>query len=232
MQISKILLICSSISICYAGGENTSLRIRNNTTSSGEEYFKSKVIFQLDNSIYHNALYQSYALTWYAPYDLQIGIQSLNYHLLGKDFQSFERDSYFTVSKSFDFDVVELSIGNSAGTNFDGNTKHLHNLSYVDLSFQPYDNLSFDLGLLYANKFVAAMSHNVANFHFGTSYKNNYASISLDYYSGNNNVSGIMSSVSFRKLFDNFRPYIGIQASTPYEWTNVSGSIGFTYKLF
>jgi len=231
MQTLKILLICSSISICYAG-ENTSIRIRNNAPSLDEEYTKSKVIFQLDNSIYHSALYQSYALTWYAPYDLQIGIQSLNYHLQGIDFQSFERDTYFTLSKSFDFDVVQFSIGNSSGTNFDGNTKHLHNLSYADLSFQPYNNLSIDLGLLYANKFVASLSHDVVNFHFGTSYKNDYTSITLDYYSGNNNASGIMTSISFRKLFENFRPYIGIQASTPYEWANVSGSIGFTYKLF
>ncbi len=232
MNLLKTILTSTllfSITICYADSPN---QIRNVSSASNSS---DKLILQLENSIYYNAFYQSYALTWYSSSNLEVGLQSLNHHLSGIDFQTFEKDSYLTISKSFEdllFDKIDLSIGTAIGTNFDGNPKQLHMSHYLDLSSNLSDKWNVRMGLLYANHTMVATYNDVINFHIGTTYRNEYTSASIDFYSSDNSLSGIMSSVSFRKVFDNLRPYIGIQASTPYEWSNVSGSIGFTYKLF
>lgn len=226
---SRILLICSTTN-CVA--DSSSSQIRNVSLSSN---YSDKIIFQLENSIYRNAFYQSYALTWYSSNNLEIGLQSLNHHLSGVDFQTFEKDSYLTISKSFEdflFSKLDLSIGTAIGTNFDEHPKQLHLSNYLDLSSNLNDNWNVRTGLLYANHIMISSNKDEVNFHVGSTYRNEYISASIDFYSGENSMSGIMSSVSFRKVFDNLRPYVGIRASVPYEWSNVSASIGFTYKLF
>lgn len=187
-----------------------------------------KLIFQTESTIYPNSLYNSFGLTYYRD-SWYIGIQIFNIHLVGKNIQTFEYDTYISLGKSFEIlNDLNLDIISLNGT--DNIFKQLHSTSSIDLTYNISDSVSIQSGLYYVNDALAAI-HQPFNFHTGINYSDNTIHSSIDYFSGSNNLSGIVFNTSFKSLFKNVRPYIGIQASTPYNTSNIAGIFGITIKL-
>lgn len=178
------------------------------------------------NSVqYLNNYFQYFDNHW------NVGIQSTNVKISGISNQSFENDSYINGSYTYEiYDDIDLEVGGQIGTNFDNNVQKLHTYDFVDLSTELIDEMFIHVGGYYVNDELATI-HQPFNYQTGIKYKHDDIIITIDYYSGHNNVSGSIVN-GYYQLTDNFRPYIGVQFSNFFvvdDGMNVN--IGFSLKL-
>lgn len=188
-----------------------------------------KTILSGELNIYRNTLYKNWSLMHYGK-DWTYGVQVANIRIDGVQMQNYENDTYINISKKFSYNDFTFEMGGQAGYNFGNTPKKLHTTTFTDLSYNAIDNLSLHFGGYYVNDELAT-KHQPYNFQAGIKYKINSFTITGDYYSGNNNLSGGIVNVYY-KLTNTFRPYIGAMVPETNSGNEFSGIIGFTWKIF
>jgi len=204
--------------------------IANSNISIGRDTADTdKTIFSGEFNIYRNTLYNNYSLMHYGK-SWKYGAQISNIRLDGERAQSYENDTYFRLAKSFDMGFFGIELGGQVGYNFDSTADKLHAMTYIDGSYQVDDRLSLHFGGYYVNDELAT-KYQPFNFQSGFKYKFDQVTISGDYYSGSNNLSGGVMNVSY-KATPTFRPYIGIIVPEYRSGNEFAGITGFTWKVF
>lgn len=192
------------------------------------DYSHNKLILFEELNIYRDTVYLNNYLQYYTD-KWVIGLQSNNIKLNGIQAQNYENDTYVNSSYKFAFEKINVDIGGQIGTNFDGRVKKLHNFDYLDFGYSLNDEFSIHGGGYYVNDVLATI-HQPFNYLTGVKYKKNKLIITMDYYSGHNNMSGAVVN-TYYQMFENVRPYIGIQVPEKNSGNEFAGIIGFSIKL-
>ena len=190
-----------------------------------------KVIFTHEFNVYYNTTYLNDFLQYFDKH-WNVGVQVYNIRPEGSQMQNYESDTYFNGSYKFEvYDDINLELGGQLGTNMNNKTpQQAHSYDFYDFSKTFLGGkVSLHGGGYYVNDSLATI-HQPYNWQTGIKIKLDKFTTTLDYFGGYNNMSGAVVNVSY-KLYENFRPYIGIQVPETNSGNEFCGNIGFSVRI-
>ena len=174
---------------------------------------------------YYTTNYANLSLEYSGADGFDIGLSSQNIPLSGTgDAQNYNEDTYLQLSKTFNTDFGEISIGTQNGFHLGSENVHkLHNFEYLDVLFD-FDIIKIHTGSYYVNKALSTVDNHVG-FMSGIIVGNENLYWQTDYFSGHTNVSGAQSAVYYRP-YSFIKGYAGLLVPETNSGNEFAGLLG------
>lgn len=185
-----------------------------------------------ESNIYQGTVYANTFLEYLTENRWDVGVYCFNMTLYGGGAQSFEYDTYISITKWLDIaDGWKLAIGSQNGTTLFSNSRGWHHFSFVQNAVRVNDTFNVSVGMFYVNRALATINQPVGalvgfdvNFIPGTLWAE------YDFVSGNSNVSGSLMNL-FWKPATNTHLYTGIQVPATDSGNEFAGIVGAMYSF-
>lgn len=178
-----------------------------------------------DNS-YYTTDYLNTTLEYSMSNGWDIGVSSQNIPLAGTgDAQNYNYDTYLQVSKTFDHDWGQVTIGSQNGYHLGlENIHQLHHFTYLDTLYRITESLKIHAGTYYVNKALSTTDNHVGNI-AGIVIGDDDLYFQADYFSGHNNISGASSAI-FYSPYRFIKLYTGILVPETSSGNEFAGVLG------
>lgn len=178
-----------------------------------------------DNS-YYTTDYLNTTLEYSMSNGWDIGVSSQNIPLAGSGYaQNYNYDTYLQLSKTFDLDWGEITIGSMGGYHLGiENVHQLHNFNYLDVLYRISDSFKIHTGTYYVNKALSTTDNHMGNI-AGIIIGDDDLYIQADYFSGHSNISGAQAAI-FYSPHDFIKFYSGVLIPETSSGNEFAGVIG------
>lgn len=193
------------------------------------EKIASELSLGLELDTYRISDYIAPSIEYVTVSKLSVSVSSQNVPVINHGAQSFEKDTYLSISKFVKLtDKFAFIAGTQNGTVF-GSGMQLHNFDFIDLRFRPVRGIVFHAGPYYVNKHLS-MTSNQIGVESGIELYNDTFKFNFDYISGKSNISGGSATITYN-VNSAFGIYGGVGVPAPNSGNEFYGIFGVSYSL-
>jgi hypothetical protein len=182
----------------------------------------------LESNVYQGTVYLSPQIEYSAKNGWDFSVASYNIPVQGSGAQNFEYDTYFGISKTFQFNKdVQFLIGTQNGSTILAKPHEWHQFHFANIRYDVFSPFTVYIGPYYSNQQLTTTVNQVG-FMTGFQLKivPNIFHITGDYVSGHQNVSGAVINLQWF-VFPKFQLYTGIIVPETNSNNEFAGIVGF-----